>query len=240
MARMLLFGAAREAAGTREATIDGDTVGEALDSATSLWGEGFGRVVQHCSVVVNGEVLAPSTRPHDAPIGADAEVAVLPPVSGGSGAIGTHEMVDVAGKGETRREATAACQLVGRADVIAKILAGALRKGDALSAARIAGTLAAKQVPVLIPMCHPVRTTYVGITTEPAGDDAIAITATVRGVDRTGFEVEALTAAAIAALTIYDMAKGEDPHLRVEGLRVIAKSGGDSGDWSERSDEGQS
>ena len=83
-------------------------------------------------------------------------------------------------------------------------------------------------------MCHPVRLSFVEVTCEPVGSDAIDITATVRGRDRTGFEMEALTAASVAALTIYDMAKGDDPAMHVDALRVTAKSGGVTGEWCER------
>jgi cyclic pyranopterin phosphate synthase len=138
-------------------------------------------------------------------------------------------MVDVGDKEESVREATAACRLVCEPTVRDRLLAGAVAKGDAVGPAKVAGTLAAKRVPELIPLCHPVRMTFVEVTAAPAGDDAIEVRATVRGRDRTGFEMEALTACAVAALTLYDMAKAEDPRMRVEGLRVVAKSGGRSG-----------
>ncbi|HVL33726.1 MAG TPA: cyclic pyranopterin monophosphate synthase MoaC [Actinomycetota bacterium] len=138
-------------------------------------------------------------------------------------------MVDVGDKEETKREATAVCRFVTTPEVRALILDGALKKGDAIGPAKVAGTLAAKRVPDLIPLCHPVRTTFVGIECAPDGDDAIAVRATVRGLDRTGFEVEALTAAMVAALTLYDFTKAHDPRARIEGARMVAKSGGKSG-----------
>jgi cyclic pyranopterin phosphate synthase len=141
-------------------------------------------------------------------------------------------MVDVGGRPETDREATAACRLVARPATRDRLLAGEVAKGDAVAAARLAGILAAKRVPELIPLCHPLRVSAIDVTLAPAGDDAIDVRATVRGRDRTGFEMEALAAAAVAALTLYDMGKGEDPRMRIEALRLVAKSGGRSGSVS--------
>ncbi len=138
-------------------------------------------------------------------------------------------MVDVGDKPESEREATAACRLVCTPETRDRLLSGAVAKGDALAAARVAGILAAKRVPELIPLCHPLRITQVEVDFGPAGDDAVQIRATVRGRDRTGFEIEALTAASVAALTLYDMGKAEDPRMRIDALRVVAKSGGKSG-----------
>jgi cyclic pyranopterin phosphate synthase len=138
-------------------------------------------------------------------------------------------MVDVGDKPETQREATAACRLVAQPATRDALLSGSVKKGDAVAAARIAGILAAKRVPELIPLCHPLRISSVDLEFAPAGDDAIEIRATVRGRDRTGFEIEALTAASVAALTLYDMGKADDPRMRVTDLRIVAKSGGKSG-----------
>ena len=138
-------------------------------------------------------------------------------------------MVDVGDKPESEREATAACRLVCEPATRDRLLSSAVAKGDAVAAARVAGILAAKRVPELIPLCHPLRITQVEVDFAPAGDDAVEVRATVRGRDRTGFEIEALMAASIAALTLYDMGKAEDPRMRVEALRVVAKSGGKSG-----------
>lgn len=143
--------------------------------------------------------------------------------------MGDVHMVDVGDKPETEREATAACRLVCETATRDRLLAGDVKKGDAIAAARVAGILAAKRVPELIPLCHPLRITSVELDFAAGGGDAIEVRATVRGRDRTGFEIEALTAASIAALTLYDMGKAEDPRMRVEGLRVVAKSGGKSG-----------
>jgi cyclic pyranopterin monophosphate synthase len=138
-------------------------------------------------------------------------------------------MVDVGDKPETEREATAVCRLNAQPATRDALLSGSVKKGDAVAAARIAGILAAKRVPELIPLCHPLRITSVDLDFAPAGDDAIEVRATVRGRDRTGFEIEALTAASVAALTLYDMGKADDPRMRVTDLRIIAKSGGKSG-----------
>jgi cyclic pyranopterin monophosphate synthase len=138
-------------------------------------------------------------------------------------------MVDVGDKPETEREATAVCRLNATARTRDALLSGSVKKGDAVAAARIAGILAAKRVPELIPLCHPLRITSVDLDFAPAGEGAIEIRATVRGRDRTGFEIEALTAASVAALTLYDMGKADDPRMRVTDLRIVAKSGGKSG-----------
>ncbi len=138
-------------------------------------------------------------------------------------------MVDVGDKPESEREATAACRLLCEPATRDRLLSGAVKKGDAVGAARIAGILAAKRVPELIPLCHPLRITSIDVDFAPADDDAVEVRATVRGRDRTGFEIEALMAASIAAMTLYDMGKAEDPRMRIEALRVVAKSGGKSG-----------
>jgi cyclic pyranopterin phosphate synthase len=222
MARLLFFAALREAAGgERTLDVEAATVGEALKIAIERYGSGFERILGLCTI------LAGDTKVNDpwaTPL--SDEVALLPPVSGG----GDMEMIDVGDKDETRREATAVCLLIAtEPGVRDRLLKGAVAKGDAPGAATVAGILAAKRVPELIPLCHPVRTTSVSIDATPSGSDAIEIRATVRGRDRTGFEMEALTAAAIAALTLYDFAKAEDPRMRVESLRIVAKSGGASG-----------
>lgn len=222
-ARLLFFAALREAAGgARSLDVDAATIGEALKLATERYGPRFERILGLCTIIAGDDKVS---RDDVWSVSAAGEIALLPPVSGG----GDVQMVDVGDKDETKREATAACRLVAAPEVRDRILAGAVAKGDAAGAATIAGILAAKRVPELIPLCHPVRTTSVSIETNPLGDDAIEIRATVRGRDRTGFEMEALTACAVAALTLYDFAKAEDARMRVEGLRIVAKSGGKSG-----------
>src|SRR5438270_8175950 len=224
MARLLFFAAIREAAGARTTEVDASTIGEALKIATERYGDRFERVLKISTVLHKDETVKPD-RCWDVHLDADDEIAVLPPVSGG----GDFHMIDVGDKEETKREATAACRLVCDPATRDRLLTGAVAKGDAVGPAKVAGMLAAKRVPELIPLCHPVRTTFVEVTTAPVGDDAIEVRATVRGLDRTGFEMEALTACAVAALSLYDMAKAEDPRMRIEALRIVAKSGGKSG-----------
>ena len=224
MARLLFFAAIREAAGARTADVDASTVGEALKLATERYGDRFTKILE-ISTVLHGDEKIARDAWWDTHLDPGDEIAVLPPVSGGE----DFRMVDVGDKTETKREATAACRLVCDPATRDRLLTGAVAKGDAVGPAKVAGMLAAKRVPELIPLCHPVRTTFVEVTTAPLGEDAIEVRATVRGLDRTGFEMEALTACAIAALSLYDMAKAEDPKMRIDGLRIVAKSGGKSG-----------
>ena len=140
-------------------------------------------------------------------------------------------MVDVSGKPETVREATARARVVMQPDTLAMILGGAAKKGDVFAVARLAGIMGAKRTADLIPLCHPLPISAVSIDLAPDGADGVVITAIVRTTGRTGVEMEALTAASVAALTVYDMCKAVDRGMRVEGLRVIAKSGGKSGDF---------
>jgi cyclic pyranopterin monophosphate synthase len=140
-------------------------------------------------------------------------------------------MVDVTGKDATKRAAVAAGTLVTRADVIELIATGGLPKGDALATARVAGILAAKQTSDLIPLCHQLALTGVDVEFEVGSTD-VGITATVRTTDRTGVEMEALTAVSVAALTLYDMIKAVDPAARIEGIQVVRKEGGKTGPWS--------
>lgn len=146
-------------------------------------------------------------------------------------AAGNAVMVDVSAKAETVREATAKARVMMRPETLAMILAGTAKKGDVFAVARLAGIMAAKQTASLIPLCHPLPIAAVTVDLAAEGDDVVAITATVRTTGRTGVEMEALTAASITALTVYDMCKAVDRGMRVEGLRVVAKSGGKSGDF---------
>ncbi len=146
-------------------------------------------------------------------------------------AAGRAVMVDVGAKPETSREATAAARVVMQPATLRMIAEGAARKGDVLGVARLAGIMAAKRTAELIPLCHPLPLTAVTLDLAPDGADAVAITATVRTTGRTGVEMEALTAASVAALTVYDMCKAVDRAMRIEGIRVLAKSGGKSGDF---------
>jgi cyclic pyranopterin phosphate synthase len=143
-------------------------------------------------------------------------------------AAGAAVMVDVTAKPETDRVATARARIVMSPETLAIIQAGTARKGDVLGTARLAGIMAAKRTAELIPLCHPLPITSVTLELLPAAD-GIEIAATVRSFGRTGVEMEALTAASVAALTIYDMCKAIDRLMRIEALRVVLKEGGKSG-----------
>ncbi len=148
-------------------------------------------------------------------------------------ATGAAAMVDVGAKAETHRSATAKACVVMLPETLALIRAGDARKGDVLGVARLAGIMAAKRTAELIPLCHPLAITSVTVDLAPVGDDTVEITATVRLTGRTGVEMEALTAVSVAALTVYDMVKAVDRGMRIEGVRVVAKSGGKSGDFQQ-------
>jgi len=148
---------------------------------------------------------------------------------------GAAHMVDVTAKDATKRAATAEGTVHTRPDVVAMITANGLPKGDALATARIAGIMAAKRTSDLVPLCHPLAVTGVDIEFTVGGEDdpgAIGITATVRTTDRTGVEMEALTAVSVAALTVYDMIKAVDRAASIDGIRVVHKEGGKTGTWS--------
>jgi len=139
-------------------------------------------------------------------------------------------MVDVTAKDATRRTAVATGVLRTRADVVEMIATGGLPKGDALATARIAGILAAKRTSDLIPLCHQLALTGVDVEFD-VGTTDVAIKATVRTTDRTGVEMEALTAVSVAALTLYDMLKAVDPAAVIDGIAVLRKDGGKTGTW---------
>ena len=143
---------------------------------------------------------------------------------------GAAHMVDVSGKDVTVRTATAAGRVVVNGDVVRLLRDDALPKGDALAVARIAGIMAAKRTPDLVPLCHPIALHGVTVDLEVT-DDAVEITATARTADRTGVEMEALTSVAVAGLTMIDMVKAVDPRASITDVRLLAKSGGRSGDW---------
>ena len=140
-------------------------------------------------------------------------------------------MVDVTAKDVTKRTAIAAGVLVTTPEVVALISAGGLPKGDALATARVAGILAAKRTSDLIPLCHHLALTSVDVQFA-IGESEVEITATVRTTDRTGVEMEALTAVSVAALTLYDMVKAVDKAARIDNVRVLRKDGGCSGSWA--------
>jgi cyclic pyranopterin phosphate synthase len=145
---------------------------------------------------------------------------------------GAARMVDVSAKAETVREATAKGRVIMQVATRALIGEGEAAKGDVLAAARLAGIMAAKRTSDLIPLCHPLPLS--GVTVDLVlGDDFVEISATVRTTGRTGVEMEALTAVSVAALTIYDMVKAVDRGMRIEAIRVVQKSGGKSGDFSQ-------
>jgi len=146
-------------------------------------------------------------------------------------ATGAAHMVDVSGKEVTRREATASATLTTTAEVLRLLVAGELPKGEAFAVARVAGILAAKRTSDLVPLCHPLPIAKVSVDFAP-GASEVVVTATVVTTSRTGVEMEALTAVSIASLTLYDMVKGVDRAAVVTDVRVLAKSGGRSGDWT--------
>jgi cyclic pyranopterin phosphate synthase len=143
---------------------------------------------------------------------------------------GAARMVDVSAKDVTTRTAVATGRVLVSAEVIALLRNGEVPKGDALATARIAGIMAAKRTPDLIPLCHPLAIS--GVTVDlTVADDAVEITATVRTTDRTGVEMEALTAVSVAGLTVIDMVKAVDKAATVTDVHVVSKTGGKSGDW---------
>lgn len=144
---------------------------------------------------------------------------------------GAARMVDVSGKDVTARTATASGRVLVSAEVVALLRGEGVPKGDALAVARVAGIMAAKQTPALVPLCHPLAISGVTVDLEVA-EESVDITATVRTTDRTGVEMEALTAVSVAALTVVDMVKAVDKGTVITDVRVEAKSGGRSGDWS--------
>jgi len=139
-------------------------------------------------------------------------------------------MVDVGAKAETRREATAECLVRLAPATLGAIRASELAKGDALGVARVAGIMAAKRTSELIPLCHPLPITSVDVDFELL-EQGVRIVATARVTGRTGVEMEALTAAAVAGLTVIDMVKGVEPGVWLEAVRLLEKSGGKSGVW---------
>lgn len=147
-------------------------------------------------------------------------------------AAGQARMVDVGAKDVTRRTATAACRVEMSPDTAARLADGDLPKGDALPVARLAGIQAAKRTPELIPLCHHVALTSVDVDVSvDAGSGVAVVTATATAADRTGVEMEALVAASTAALALYDMVKAVQKDVVVTDLRLLAKTGGASGDY---------
>ncbi|HEX6975600.1 MAG TPA: cyclic pyranopterin monophosphate synthase MoaC [Vicinamibacterales bacterium] len=144
---------------------------------------------------------------------------------------GTVRMVDVSDKAVTAREAVARGRITMSAEAVRQIRGGAVKKGDPLQTARLAGIMAAKRTSDLIPLCHPLALTHVSVTLEPKRD-GYAIEARVRTSGQTGVEMEALTAVSVAALTIYDMIKAVDKSMTIGDIRLVMKAGGKSGRWT--------
>jgi cyclic pyranopterin phosphate synthase len=140
-------------------------------------------------------------------------------------------MVDVGGKPDTERVAVAKGEITMRPETLALIQEGGIPKGDVLAVAQVAGIMAAKRTHGLIPMCHPLLLTHVAVEFAPnEAENLIEITATVKTTGKTGVEMEALTAVAMAALTIYDMCKAVDRAMLITNIRLVRKSGGESGE----------
>jgi cyclic pyranopterin phosphate synthase len=149
---------------------------------------------------------------------------------------GSARMVDVGGKDETERRAVAEALLVMSAETLDVLRRGDAPKGDVLGTARIAGIQAAKRTSDLIPLCHPLPLTQVDVRAEIEGE-RVRITAEAKTVGRTGVEMEAMTAAAVAALTVYDMIKGIERDIEIAAVRLLEKSGGRSGSWRAQAPE---
>lgn len=144
---------------------------------------------------------------------------------------GRARMVDVGGKSDTERVAIAKGEVRMRPETLELVRQGAMKKGDVLSVAQVAGIMAAKRTSELIPLCHPLPLTQVDVQVELAPHiPGVAITATVRTIGKTGVEMEALTAVAVSALTVYDMAKAAEKTMLIQNIRLVEKHGGQSGD----------
>ncbi|KRB79672.1 molybdenum cofactor biosynthesis protein MoaC [Sphingomonas sp. Root710] len=144
---------------------------------------------------------------------------------------GAARMVDVSAKAETKREAVAEGRILIAAAALDAIRAGAVKKGDVLAVARVAGIMAAKKTADLIPLCHPLPISSVTLDLD-IEEGGIRATARVVTTYTTGIEMEAMTAVSVALLTVYDMAKALDRGMRIEGVRLLSKTGGKSGDWT--------
>jgi len=145
-------------------------------------------------------------------------------------ALGRPKMVDVSDKPDTQREAVAKCRVRMKASTLDQLKGGEMKKGDVLGVARLAGIMAAKQTPHIIPLCHSVLIGDINIEFSlDEGNRTVEITTVVKSTGKTGVEMEALTATAITALTIYDMCKAVDRGIQIESIRLIRKSGGKSG-----------
>src|SRR5258708_28399 len=145
---------------------------------------------------------------------------------------GAAHMIDVGAKLDTERVAVAAGEVAMQSETLRLIRAGALKKGDVLTVARIAGLMAAKRTAELIPLCHPISLTHLDVALSlDESENLVLIEATARTTGKTGVEMEALTAVSVAALTIYDMAKAVDRGMHIQNIRLLEKHGGKSGDY---------
>jgi len=149
---------------------------------------------------------------------------------------GAARMVDVAAKQVTHRRAVAGAVIRMKPTTLAMIVEGRAPKGDVFAVARVAGIMAAKRTSDLVPLCHPLSLTHATVELEPL-DGAVRVTATVETDGKTGVEMEALTAAAVAALTLYDMCKAVDRGMTVDGLGLLEKEGGKSGMWTREEEQ---
>ena len=149
---------------------------------------------------------------------------------------GEARMVDVAGKQVTHRRAVAGAVIRMKPTTLAMIVEGRAPKGDVFAVARVAGIMAAKRTSDLVPLCHPLSITRASVDLEP-GEGGVRVTATVETDGKTGGEMEALTAASVAALTLYDMCKAVDRGMTVDGLGLLAKEGGKSGTWTREEEQ---
>jgi cyclic pyranopterin phosphate synthase len=144
-------------------------------------------------------------------------------------------MVDISRKDDTMRVAVASASVIMKPETLAAIKSASLKKGDVIATARIAGIMAAKKTPDLIPLCHTILIDEVSVDFDLSGRDAIGITATAKSTGKTGIEMEALVAASVAALTIYDMAKAIDRGMTITDIRLESKAGGKSGTYVRKS-----
>jgi cyclic pyranopterin phosphate synthase len=180
-----------------------------------------------CSAVGKPEKLAAA---YDEIVGSAGAASAAGPALTHLTPAGEVHMVDVGPKAETARRAVASARVRTTRETVQAIAAGTLAKGDVLAVARVAGILAAKRTPELVPLCHPVRTTSAAVELElDAARGEVRVRATVEAVDRTGVEMEAMVAASVASLTVYDMIKSADRWATIDGVRLEAKSGGKSG-----------
>ncbi len=147
---------------------------------------------------------------------------------------GEARMVDVSQKGDTEREAVAKGRVVMKPTTLEQIRTAGLKKGDVLAVARVAGIMAAKNTPQLIPLCHPLPISNIAIEFDLSGEDSIGITARVKSTSKTGVEMEALVATSVTALTIYDMAKSVDREMTITEIYLESKKGGKSGTYRRR------